>query len=175
MATSLKGVICGNPGLQAGGKCPGNPVWRTVLSGGRLPLRVPQFELSPPYGAVFQTDGLRTDLPALKGGVTATFALQAIYAFQANAVANLIYGRLVKTSKGCCLPFEVLQQPTVLYAVLTTAQIAISLTGDGCSKLGSPWRCATCGFHRKSPHAASVPFRRRERRNTAWRPARLRF
>ena len=41
----------------------------------------PAFQAS----AVLQTAGLRTSSPALKGGVTATFAVPAYHAFQASA------------------------------------------------------------------------------------------
>ena len=94
-ASRLKGTICGNPALKGGGASDTRyPVWKTAPSDwmSSLPAShgrdINTNSQVPPSRRVpsFRRPVLAYSLPALKGGVTITFAFQASHAFQASAV-----------------------------------------------------------------------------------------
>ncbi len=93
-AFRLKGAICGNPGLQAGGmRTKTSPSGRRHLRTGcpprqRLKAATSHNSQMPPFRRVSSSrrPGLPRSSPALKGGVTVKFAFQASYVFQASAV-----------------------------------------------------------------------------------------
>ena len=110
-ASRLKGAICGNPALQGGGASDTRyPVWKTAPQDWMSSLPASPWSRHqhnsqvPPFRRVpsFRRPVLTYSPPALKGGVTITFAFQASHAFQASAVL-LTQDTWVVPQKDYCL------------------------------------------------------------------------
>ena len=125
-ASRLKGVICGNPGLQAGetgtktSRLEDGTFVRHVLPVGVPWPRHRHDSQAPPFRRVpsSRRPGLVHPPPALKGGVTAKFAFQASYAFQASAVL-LTQDTWEIPQKDFCLPKSFATAPFLLSETLS--------------------------------------------------------